>query len=105
MTSQLPSFELSGTRASAKERREVMRALILAAVNEGRQLEELLVDLKRQVAFDRMSDADKNSFHVAVHDARTIVGGWRLLSTDVRADFVAGTIAPSSAAKLVRSGR
>lgn len=99
------SFDISDWRTSVKARRERVRAIIIRAVVDGEQLEPIIDELKAALGARTMDSSDTNLLNVTVHDIRTVVGGWRKLDEDERRAFLAGKMAPSTAASRIRLQR
>lgn len=99
------SFDISDWRTSVKARREQVRAIIVRAVVDGEQLEPIIDELKAALGARTMDSSDTNLLNVTIHDIRTVVGGWGKLAEDERRAFLAGKMAPSTAASRIRLER
>lgn len=97
-----PSFDIQEWRESIIARRTLVRSLVAEAVRGERQLESMLEEVKRAVRYDMMSEKDQASFRVMVYNTRAIVGGWRRLTGQERAAFLAGKIPYSTVFKIVK---
>ena len=99
------AFDISDWRRGVKARREMVRSLIVRAVNNGEQLEPILNDFREALQHHRLNDEDRNLLNVIFHDIRTVVGRWRHLPVAEQQAFIAGKGAPSSVTSRLRRVR
>lgn len=97
------AFELSQWRDSVQLRRSIIRDMILRVVHDGVSLDTVLDEFRRAVGWYRLSDRDRNGFHVMFRDIKSIVWNWALIPADDQKAFIDGKIVPSTMAKQARA--
>jgi hypothetical protein len=92
-------------RGNVEAQRKLSRDVVMAAAAGGRPLEAILDEVRRQLEYETMRGADRNRLSVLFSDMRTIAGAWPELSYRQRTMFEAGSLVPSTLAKLIRHAR